>query len=87
MLFLKQTGLVLFALTCVSAVPNPGSHSQGDLVSELLPRQGSFTTQNWGNENSNYTFDRRSGGEYAIVWDQPSSGNFVVGKGYRGQGM
>lgn len=73
----------------VAGVPNHyGPHLRE--VSNVSPRQsdpGRFTTQLWGNEDSSYEWDGREGGEYAVVWDQPSSGNFVVGKGYRGQDM
>nr|UMZ45354.1 hypothetical protein [Paramyrothecium sp.] len=50
---------------------------------EILPRQSSFTIQNWGNENANYNFTSGRAGNFKVVWDQKPGGNFVVGKGYR----
>jgi hypothetical protein len=78
------------AASVAAAPSNYGPHVREANDVGISRRQndpGPFTTQLWGNDNSNFEWDGRSGGEYAVVWDNPSGGNFVVGKGYKGQEM
>jgi endo-1,4-beta-xylanase len=48
--------------------------------------QGQFVIQNWGNGNAatNYTYKSLTAGRYTVDWILGAGGNFVVGKGYRG---
>lgn len=80
---------MLVAATVALAAPQLGPYQRDGNVPEFMKRDdpGPFTTQRWGNEDSDFDWDSRSGGEYAVTWDQPASGNFVVGKGYHGQEM
>lgn len=82
--------LALATAAVVTGAPsNYGPHAREISNPGISKRQdpGPFTTQLWGNDNSNFEWDGRSGGEYAVTWDNPSGGNFVVGKGYKGQEM
>lgn len=36
----------------------------------------------WANDDAVLEWEDRAGGEFAVTWDQPNGGNFVVGKGY-----
>ena len=56
-------------------------------VTELVKRQQRFATQYWANENAKLTWKSGNAGQYSVNWTNPTGGNFVVGKGYMGQGM
>lgn len=56
-------------------------------VAELVKRQQRFATQYWANENAKLTWKSGNAGQYSVNWTNPTGGNFVVGKGYFGQGM
>jgi FlaG/FlaF family flagellin (archaellin) len=56
-------------------------------ATELVKRQQRFATQYWANDNANLTWKSGNAGLYSVDWKNPSGGNFVVGKGYSGQGM
>lgn len=56
-------------------------------VTDLVKRQQRFATQYWANENAKLTWKSGNAGLYSVNWSNPSGGNFVVGKGYMGQGM
>ena len=56
-------------------------------VADLMKRQQRFATQYWANENAKLTWKSGNAGLYSVNWSNPSGGNFVVGKGYMGQGM
>jgi hypothetical protein len=56
-------------------------------ATELVKRQQRFATQYWANENAKLTWKSGNAGLYSVNWSNPSGGNFVVGKGYSGQGM
>jgi endo-1,4-beta-xylanase len=72
--------ILLGALSvAASVVPVP----REEIEHELMARQNSFVIQNWGNDKANYTFNSGQAGAFRLNWDQPSGGNFVVGKGYR----
>lgn len=45
-----------------------------------------FIIQNWGNgkDTTNYTYKSLEAGRFTVDWVLGSGGNFVVGKGYRG---
>lgn len=86
------THVILTLATAASVTGAPssyGPHAREISKPGISKRQdpGPFTTQLWGNDNSNFEWDGRSGGEYTVTWDNPSGGNFVVGKGYKGQEM
>jgi endo-1,4-beta-xylanase len=72
------TLLAVFAGVTAVAVNNP---------QPLEARQGNFAIQNWGNDWAEYNFTSGSAGKYTVDWNNPPGGNFVVGKGYRGQDM
>jgi hypothetical protein len=56
-------------------------------VTELVKRQQRFATQYWANADAKLTWKSGNAGQYSVNWTNPSAGNFVVGKGYMGQGM
>lgn len=56
-------------------------------VTDLVKRQQRFATQYWANENAKLTWKSGNAGQYSVNWSNPTGGNFVVGKGYQGQGM
>jgi hypothetical protein len=57
-------------------------------ATELVERQTQrFATQYWANEQAKLTWNSGAAGLYSVNWSNPTGGNFVVGKGYMGQGM
>jgi hypothetical protein len=56
-------------------------------VTDLVKRQQRFATQYWANEQAKLTWKSGNAGLYSLNWTNPTNGNFVVGKGYMGQGM
>jgi len=56
-------------------------------VTELVKRQQRFATQYWANDQAKLTWKSGNAGQYSVNWTNPTGGNFVVGKGYMGQGM
>lgn len=56
-------------------------------VTYLVKRQQRFATQYWANDAAKLTWKSGNAGLYSVNWSNPSGGNFVVGKGYMGQGM
>jgi endo-1,4-beta-xylanase len=48
--------------------------------------QQQFIIQNWGNGEraTNYTYRSLEAGRFTVDWVLGAGGNFVVGKGYRG---
>lgn len=56
-------------------------------VTDLVKRQQRFSNQYWANDNAKLTWNSGAKGLYSVDWSNPSGGNFVVGKGYFGQGM
>jgi hypothetical protein len=55
-------------------------------VTDLMKRQQRFATQYWANEQAKLTWKSGDAGLYSLNWTNPAGGNFVVGKGYMGQG-
>lgn len=53
----------------------------------LVKRQQRFATQYWANDKASLAWASGAAGAYSVNWSNPSGGNFVVGKGYMGQGM
>jgi len=51
-----------------------------------LGQSQQFYIQNWGNGETatNYTYKSLNAGRYTVDWILGAGGNFVVGKGYRG---
>lgn len=86
-MFTSQAIFVAIAalLACVAAAPVFGPAEQDEI--ELVKRQQRFATQYWANDQANLTWVNSPAGQYSVDWKNPSGGNFVVGKGYRGQGM
>ena len=87
-LFLAVTTFI----ASVSAAPTFGPVGrETELIkheaTELVKRQQRFATQYWANENAKLTWKSGNAGLYSVNWSNPSGGNFVVGKGYSGQGM
>lgn len=56
-------------------------------ATELVKRQQRFAPQYWANDNAKLTWKSGNAGQYSVNWSNPTGGNFVVGKGYFGQGM
>lgn len=57
-------------------------------ATDIVKRQQQrFATQYWANENAKLTWKSGNAGQYSVNWSNPTGGNFVVGKGYFGQGM
>ena len=56
-------------------------------VTNLVKRQQRIATQYWANDAAKLTWKSGNAGLYSVNWSNPSGGNFVVGKGYMGQGM
>lgn len=56
-------------------------------VTDLVKRQQRIATQYWANDAAKLTWKSGNAGQYSVNWSNPSGGNFVVGKGYMGQGM
>lgn len=73
----SQTLISLLGLAlAVAAAP---SHEDG-----LIARQTDrWITQYWGSETANFTWQSGEAGKYTVTWNNPSGGNFVVGKGLR----
>jgi hypothetical protein len=79
-------------LTSVTAAPTfgPVEHATELIereVTDLVKRQQRFATQYWANEQAKLTWKSGNAGLYSLNWTNPTGGNFVVGKGYMGQGM
>jgi endo-1,4-beta-xylanase len=51
-----------------------------------LAQSQQFLIQNWGNgeKATNYTYKSLEAGRFTVDWILGAGGNFVVGKGYRG---
>lgn len=51
-----------------------------------LAHSQQFQIQNWGNGNAatNYTYKSLEAGRFTLDWILGAGGNFVAGKGYRG---
>lgn len=58
----------------------------GILTSTVLAQSQQFLIQNWGNgeDATNYTFTSLEAGRFTLDWVLGAGGNFVAGKGYRG---
>lgn len=85
---LRALLLVITTLAaCVTAWPTFGfgPHERDEI--ELVKRQQRFSTQYWANDKASLTWNSGAAGAYSVNWSNPSGGNFVVGKGYMGQGM
>jgi hypothetical protein len=74
--------LVFVVTMAVGVMGAPGQEVGPNKV--VLARQDdeNFYSKNWANEDAVVEYDDRDGGEFAVTWDQPNGGNFVVGKGY-----
>lgn len=83
---LKSIVLTLATLaTAIAAAPTIGLFEQDD--TDLIKRQQRFATQYWANDKADLDWVSGPAGAYSVNWTNPSGGNFVVGKGYFGQGM
>jgi endo-1,4-beta-xylanase len=72
-------GLVI-AITAAARVA--GAPSLIEPEDNLVPRQGTqWYSKYWANDKADLTYDNRAGGVFAVTWDEPDGGNFVVGKG------
>lgn len=69
----------------IAAAPTFGPFEQDD--TDLIKRQHRFATQYWANDKADLDWVSGPAGAYSVNWTNPSGGNFVVGKGYFGQGM
>ena len=51
-----------------------------------LAHSQQFVIQNWGNgeDTTNYTYKSLEAGRFTLDWILGPGGNFVAGKGYRG---
>jgi hypothetical protein len=79
-------------LTSVTAAPTFGPVERNTEliereVADLVKRQQRFATQYWANEQAKLNWKSGNAGLYSLNWTNPTGGNFVVGKGYMGQGM
>jgi hypothetical protein len=72
-------GLVI-AITVATRVI--GAPSLIEPEENLVPRQGTqWYSKYWANDQANVDYENRAGGVFAVTWDEPNGGNFVVGKG------
>lgn len=78
----------------VTAAPTFGPREPDNVLiereaTELIKRQQQqqFATQYWSNADAKLTWKSGTADLYSVNWTNPAKGNFVVGKGYPGQGM
>jgi len=90
---LISTAFITALASSVVAAPTYGPLEPDHVLiereaTELVERQTQrFATQYWANENAKLTWKSGNAGQYSVNWSNPDKGNFVVGKGYMGQGM
>lgn len=70
---------LIFLLNLTLTVTAAPSH-ENDLIARQTDR---WITQYWGSETANFTWQSGEAGKYTVTWNNPSGGNFVVGKGHR----
>jgi hypothetical protein len=79
MFSLKSLVFVITVAVGVIGAPSP-DFGPGKLIARQ--DDDDFYSKFWANEDADVEYDDRDGGEFAVSWDQPNGGNFVVGKGY-----
>lgn len=90
---LIATAFITALASSAVAAPTFGSLESDTVLiereaTEIVKRQQQrFATQYWANENAKLTWKSGNAGQYSVNWSNPTGGNFVVGKGYFGQGM
>jgi endo-1,4-beta-xylanase len=74
----KTLGLIALAVGALAAPYGPEHPS-------LETRQGGnpYWYKYWANDKAEVTAKDLGQGKFSVVWDEPTGGNFVIGKGYQ----
>jgi endo-1,4-beta-xylanase len=76
----------LFGLVLPLAMDVLGAPHEQDRRSDVVSREsaaGPTWYKYWANDQADVDADNLSGGQFALTWDEPNGGNFVIGKGYQ----
>lgn len=76
----KIFGLLTLALSVLAAPSGP--EKSASFVARQAGKSPNWYKY-WANDKAEVEAQNLDGGKFALTWDEPSGGNFVIGKGYQ----